>query len=167
MRTNADVVSLLMTRKPNHSLSQRFYADPDVYQADLKVAHQSPIVEKANWKLVLENNRECHHCSGSHPALCRTFPDDPDLVGGDDSEGSPVGCDHIARCEAAGLPSRHVIDPSEQWRFVRIPLLGTAVSYTMADKAAVNRRMGRVPFDNAGSCLFFHYSNTWNHFLSE
>jgi Rieske 2Fe-2S family protein len=24
-----------------------------------------------------------------------------------------------------------------------------------------------VPFDNAGSCLFFHYPNTWNHFLSD
>ena len=133
----------------------------------LKVAHQSTITEKANWKLVVENNRECYHCSGSHPSLCRTFPDDPDLVGADDSAGSPVGRAHIARCEAAGLPSKYHCDPADQWRFVRIPFLGDAVSYTMDGKAAVSKRIGAIPFDNAGSCLFFHYPNTWNHFLSD
>ncbi|WP_227590697.1 SRPBCC family protein [Cereibacter sphaeroides] len=64
---------------------------------ELKVAHRSSILEKANWKLVMENNRECYHCAGSHPALCRTFNDDPDLVGSDDSLYSPEGADHVAR----------------------------------------------------------------------
>ncbi len=58
------------------------YSAPHQPQA-LKVAHQSRIVERGNWKLVLENNRECYHCAGTHPALCRTFNDDPDLVGSD------------------------------------------------------------------------------------
>lgn len=133
----------------------------------LKVAHQSTITEQGNWKLVLENNRECYHCSGSHPSLCRTFPDDPDLVGGSDGGGSTAGTQHIERCEAAGLPARYTLGPGEQWRFVRIPFLGSAVSYTMDGKAAVSRRVGSVPFDDAGSCLFFHYPNTWNHFLSD
>lgn len=133
----------------------------------LKVAHQSTITEAANWKLVMENNRECYHCSGSHPSLCRTFNDDPDLVGADDSISSPAGLAQVERCEAAGLPSRYIADPDDQWRLVRIPFLGTAVSYTMDGKAAVARRVGQVPFDNAGSCLFFHYPNTWNHFLSD
>ncbi len=135
--------------------------------SNLKVAHQSTITEKANWKLVLENNRECYHCSGSHPSLCRTFPDDPNLVGSDASTSSNVGLAHVERCEKAGLPSSYVINDSEQWRFVRIPFLGDAVSYTMDGRAAVSRRIGSVPFDNAGSCLFFHYPNTWNHFLSD
>lgn len=134
---------------------------------DTKAAFQSTIIEKANWKLVLENNRECYHCSGSHPSLCRTFNDDPDLVGADDSISSPVGAAHVKRCEEAGLPSKYVIDPSEQWRFVRIPFIGAATSYTMDGKAAVSKRVGQVPFDNAGTCLFFHYPNTWNHFLSD
>jgi Rieske 2Fe-2S family protein len=29
-----------------------------------KVAVQTTLMEKANWKLVLENNRECYHCNG-------------------------------------------------------------------------------------------------------
>lgn len=134
--------------------------------ADLKVAFQSRIVENGNWKLVLENNRECYHCAGSHPALCRTFNDDPNLVGGDDSLSSPVGAAHVERCEAAGLPSRYLISESEQWRLVRIPFVGNAVSYTMDGKAAAPK-LPSMPFANAGSLLFFHYPNTWNHFLSD
>lgn len=133
---------------------------------DLKVAHQSRIVENGNWKLVLENNRECYHCAGSHPALCRTFNDDPDLVGSDDSLSSPAGAAHVNRCEAAGLPSRYVISPEENWRLVRIPFVGDAVSYTMDGKAAATLLPG-MPFANAGSLLFFHYPNTWNHYLSD
>ncbi len=133
---------------------------------DLKVAYQSTIIEKGNWKLVLENNRECYHCAGQHPALCRTFNDDPFLVGGDDSLSSPVGAAHVNRCEAAGLPSKYLIDPSEQWRLVRIPFVGDAVSYTMDGKAAAPLIPG-MPFANAGTLLFFHYPNTWNHFLSD
>jgi Rieske 2Fe-2S family protein len=143
----------------------RYLAPHDL--TNLKVAHQSKIVEQANWKLVLENNRECYHCSSNHPSLCVTFPDDPNLVGADDSSSSNVGKAHVQRCEAAGLPSKYVVDPSEQWRFVRIPFLGDAVSYTLDGKAAVAKRIGSVPFDNAGSCLYFHYPNTWNHFLSD
>ncbi len=134
--------------------------------ADLKVAYRSSIVEGGNWKLVLENNRECYHCAGSHPALCRTFDDNPDLVGADDSLSAPEGAAHVKRCEAAGLPANYVISPNEQWRLVRIPFVGDAVSYTMDGKAAAPLIPG-MPFANAGSLLFFHYPNTWNHFLSD
>ena len=133
---------------------------------DLKVAYQSRITENGNWKLVLENNRECYHCAGSHPSLCRTFNDDPDLVGADDSLSSPAGAAHVNRCEEAGLPSRYVISPEENWRLVRIPFVGDAVSYTMDGKAAAPLLPG-MPFANAGSLLFFHYPNTWNHYLSD
>ena len=141
------------------------YAAPH-RMTDLKVAHQSRIVENGNWKLVLENNRECYHCAGSHPSLCRTFNDDPDLVGSDDSLSSPAGSAHVNRCEAAGLPSRYLISEDEQWRLVRIPFIGDAVSYTMDGKPAAPLIPG-LPFANAGTLLFFHYPNTWNHFLSD
>ncbi len=141
------------------------YAAPHNLQ-ELKVAHTSTIVENGNWKLVMENNRECYHCAGSHPSLCRTFNDDPDLVGGDDSLSSPVGAAHVQRCEEAGLPSKYLISDDEQWRLVRIPFIGAAVSYTMDGKAAAPLIPG-MPFANAGSLLFFHYPNTWNHFLSD
>jgi glycine betaine catabolism A len=39
-----------------------------------KLAYQSVLVEKANWKLVMENARECYHCTGWHPELKVSFP---------------------------------------------------------------------------------------------
>lgn len=142
------------------------YAGPHD-MANLKVAYQSSIVEQGNWKLVMENNRECYHCAGSHPSLCRTFPEDPKVFGTNPAEQAPVLRDHIARCEAAGLPSRFNAAPDAQWRFIRIPFLGQAASYTMDGRPAVSKRVGRVPFDDAGSCLAYHYPSSWNHFLSD
>lgn len=135
---------------------------------EAKVAHCSTIVEKANWKLVIENNRECYHCAGSHPSLCRTYSDNPRMtaMSGPDKASDEILA-HWARCEAAGLPSRFVHHPEMQWRLARIPLLNNAESYTMSTRAAVSKRMGTMPFNDAGSLLFFHYPNTWNHFLAD
>ena len=33
----------------------------------LKVAVQDDYIEDANWKLVMENNRECYHCDAGIP----------------------------------------------------------------------------------------------------
>ncbi|WP_136683717.1 aromatic ring-hydroxylating oxygenase subunit alpha [Falsirhodobacter xinxiangensis] len=136
--------------------------------ADAKVAFSSTIVENGNWKLVFENNRECYHCGGAHPSLCRTYSDNPNMTAmeGPDS-ASPDILEHWHRCEAAGLPSRFVNDPGFQWRLARIPLLNNAESYTMSTKAAVKKRMGAMPFNDAGALLFYHYPNTWNHFLGD
>lgn len=135
---------------------------------DAKVAHQSRIVEKGNWKLVIENNRECYHCGGSHPSLCRTFSDNPKIAAMDGPHSASAEIlAHWARCEAAGLPSRFVHAPDFQWRLARIPLLNNAESYTMTTRAAVARRMGQMPFNDAGSLLLYHYPNTWNHFLGD
>jgi glycine betaine catabolism A len=49
------------------------YAAPHQF-ANAKLAHQSVLVEYANWKLVMENARECYHCATGHPELSRTFP---------------------------------------------------------------------------------------------
>ena len=37
-----------------------------------KVAHQVDVIEDGNWKLVMENNRECYHCDG-HPELVSAY----------------------------------------------------------------------------------------------
>lgn len=38
-----------------------------------KVAHQTSIIEDGNWKLTMENNRECHHCEANHPELLGAY----------------------------------------------------------------------------------------------
>lgn len=150
---------------PLHSQAETYLAPHAL--SDLKVAHQSSIIEQGNWKLVMENNRECYHCSSNHPSLCVTFPEDPRLFGGTDGTGAPVLEQHIERCEKAGLPSKFRIAHDEQWRFIRIPFLKNASSYTLDGKPAVSKRVGAVPFDEAGSLLLYHFPNSWNHFLSD
>ena len=39
--------------------------------AGTKIAKQIDIVEHGNWKLTMENNRECYHCSANHPGADR------------------------------------------------------------------------------------------------
>ncbi|TPW30235.1 aromatic ring-hydroxylating oxygenase subunit alpha [Pararhizobium mangrovi] len=134
-----------------------------------KVAHSSTIVEKGNWKLVWENNRECYHCSGMHPALCRTFPLDPEIVAGTAAPGhlSPAMTAHFERCVAAGAPAEFQLGGEGQYRLVRMPLQAGALSYTMDGKPAVSRPLGHVGLPDAGSLLKFHYPSTWNHFLPD
>ncbi|MDS9469850.1 aromatic ring-hydroxylating dioxygenase subunit alpha [Paracoccus sp. MBLB3053] len=145
----------------------RYLAPHDLENS--KIAHESTIIEKGNWKLVWENNRECYHCAGNHPSLCRTFPEDPRAIGnmGDGSELATALDKHVSRCEAVGAPSAYRIAEHGEWRFVRTPLLETAESYTMDGKAAVTRPNSSIPFKDAGALLKFMYPATWNHFLSD
>jgi len=135
---------------------------------DAKVAHSSTIIEEGNWKLVWENNRECYHCSGSHPALCRSFPLDPEVAGvsADGSISARLQA-HFDRCKAAGAPAQFAMPGDGQYRLARMPLEAPAVSYTMDGKAAVAKQLGRVALPDAGSLLVFHYPSTWNHFLPD
>ncbi|MCI5041012.1 MAG: aromatic ring-hydroxylating dioxygenase subunit alpha [Donghicola eburneus] len=133
-----------------------------------KVAYESSIIENGNWKLVWENNRECYHCAGNHPSLCRTFPEDPNAIGNDlDGEDPELLTKHIARCEAVGAPSAYLEASHGEWRFVRTPLLGQGESYTMDSKVASTKPNSTLPFKDAGALLYFLYPTTWNHFLSD
>ena len=72
-------------------------------------------------------------------------------LGGVGGEGlSDVLDRHVARCELAGAPSAFRIDPLGRWRFVRMPLLGKAESYTMDGKAAVSPAELFVPVQGRG-----------------
>lgn len=133
-----------------------------------KVAHESRIVEKGNWKLVWENNRECYHCSGNHPELCKSFPETPTFTDLKAVEDDPELGDLWARSEAAGLPARYRADADGQFRLMRVPLIGDAVSYTMNGKPAVRRKLSdEAPDGHFGALLLYHYPTTWNHVLGD
>lgn len=133
---------------------------------DCKVAFESNIVEKGNWKLVFENNRECYHCDGSHPELLQSFVDNLS-VGGTSGDDDPELSAYWNKCEKAGLPSRLVMDIKGQFRMTRIPLSKGAVSYTMDGKPAVTSRLDTTGEADIGALLYFNYPSTWNHFLGD
>lgn len=135
---------------------------------DAKVVFASTIVERANWKLVWENNRECYHCPGNHPELCRTFPATPTVAGPEAVAGNERLQRRWEQWEAAGLPSRFHLSRTGQSRITRMPLLDDAVSYTLDGSAAVGRPLSdSVPRGDVGALLMFHYPSTWNHVLAD
>ena len=169
-RELAGLVYICLAETPPDFATYADLARPYLAPHDLgnaKIAFESSIIEEGNWKLVWENNRECYHCGGNHPALCRTFPDDPAVTGIEDGATPPHLMAHFDRCEPAGLPSRFHIAEDGQFRIARMPLKVGAKSYTMDGGLAVQPWLGRVPFDDAGSLLKFHYPTTWNHFLPD
>ena len=135
--------------------------------ANCKVAYESSIVEKGNWKLVFENNRECYHCDGSHPELLNSFVENLSVAGVATDDEDPELAVFLDRWEAAGLPSRLVMAENGQYRMTRIPLAPNAVSYTMDGKPAVAGRLDQSGVENIGALLYFNYPSTWNHFLGD
>jgi glycine betaine catabolism A len=135
---------------------------------ETKVAFESTIIERANWKLVWENNRECYHCAANHPELCRTYPEDPAVTGVDAGKNNPRIAAKWARWEALGLPSTFHISPSGQYRTARMPLIEGTVSYTMTGNAAVRRPLtDAITEKDIGTLLLFHYPSIWNHIMGD
>ena len=133
-----------------------------------KVAFETTIVEKANWKLVWENNRECYHCSANHPELTRSFPETPTITGVDGAESNPVITSKWKHWESLGLPSRFHLSDNGQYRTTRMPLIEGTVSFTMDGKAAVRRPLiDGIAEPDLGTLLLFHYPSIWNHVLAD
>ena len=133
---------------------------------EAKVAYESSIVEKGNWKLVWENNRECYHCPANHPELCGTYPESPVVTSIDGIDSDPAMLEHRADCEAAGLPSWFQIDEAGQYRLTRTPLLDDSVSYTMSGRPAVKTGLSdSISAGRIGTLMLYHYPTTWNHVL--
>jgi len=142
------------------------YMEP--YDMDhAKVAVESRILEKANWKLVIENNRECYHCNGSHPELLNTLLEWDDVT---DPRANQAFKDHVAECttrwEADNIPYAHASFGLRN-RIVRMPLLKGTVSMTMDGKPGCNKLMGRITDPDLGSMRILHLPHSWNHCMGD
>lgn len=142
------------------------YLEP--YQMDnVKVAVESSIVEKANWKLVLENNRECYHCNGAHPELLNSLQEFDDT---DDPRATPDYKSLVAR-KQADWDGENVPWQLKRFgkrnRLTRTPLLNGTVSMTMDGQPGCRKLMGRLQSPDMGSLRILHLPNSWNHFMGD
>ncbi|WP_288479311.1 glycine-betaine demethylase subunit GbcA, partial [uncultured Pseudomonas sp.] len=132
-----------------------------------KVAVRTDLVEQANWKLVLENNRECYHCSGSHPELLNTLLEWDDVT---DPRASQAFKDQVAACtsrwDADNIPYAHASFGLRN-RIVRMPLLAGTVSMTMDGKPGCKKLMGRIKDPDLGSMRILHLPHSWNHCMGD
>ncbi|MFM9270623.1 aromatic ring-hydroxylating oxygenase subunit alpha [Halomonas elongata] len=140
----------------------------DLYDMDnVKVAVESSIVEQANWKLVIENNRECYHCNGAHPELLNSLQEFDDS---EDPRATPAYKELVARkqgeWQATGVPWE-LKRLGRRNRLTRTPLLDGTVSMTMDGKQACRKLMGRLPSPDLGVLRILHLPNSWNHFMGD
>lgn len=129
-----------------------------------KVAHEDNIIENANWKLVIENNRECYHCAGSHPELTFSLtafamPDDP-RADGFFSEIMPRKAKDWDRL---GLPHKPA-PGGDKFRCIRLPFINDALSMTLDGSLACRKLLGDLTEKDLGSVRMFHVPGNWNHF---
>ena len=159
-----------LAEQPTSLADYRRDVEPFLAPVDVdncKVAHESTIIERGNWKLVMENNRECYHCAGSHPELCETLAE-YDAV--DDPRADPAFGDLLDRkyrdWDALGLPYRPT--PHQlRYRAVRLPYINGAVSMTMDGKLASQRLLGGLTDPDLGSVRMLSLPNSWNHVGSD
>ncbi|MCU1399424.1 MAG: Rieske (2Fe-2S) domain protein [Acidimicrobiales bacterium] len=136
----------------------------------VKVAHTQVIVEQSNWKLVMENNRECYHCVGAHPELMHSIAE----FDGPGSSASGHGVEEMlerkfAAWDAAGITHEHTTAGGQEWRVVRIPFTNDSVAMTLDGSPACTKLLGHLDesLRELGSVRVLHLPNTWNHVQSD
>ena len=144
--------------------------------ADCKVIWQEDIVENGNWKLTMENNRECYHCVANHPELLNSmyefgFGYQPSAANAEkvqefrdliEAEGK--------RWESCGLASAEIdlLDScATAYRTQRLPLDKAGESQTMDGNVACQKLLGDLTQRNLGGLSFWTQPNSWHHFMSD
>lgn len=143
----------------------------------LKVAHQSDLIEKANWKQVMENNRECHHCASNHPELLVGLQDNGFGKGLPENEGEAApDCDYEAyfseqreNWKKKNLPSALIEFPDNLWwRVVRLPLnKGTYTHHHVPGELGCKKLLHNFKKPEASGVSLWTHPNGWNHFLCD
>ncbi|TDT29806.1 aromatic ring-hydroxylating oxygenase subunit alpha [Naumannella halotolerans] len=143
-----------------------------------KVAAQIDLVEHANWKLVMENNRECYHCEAGHPELtCTFFPTYGHAVEDIPTRLLPAHARYLqaehdleTACSDRGYPYELIHEltgrPSA-FRIQREALDGAGESYTIDGTAASQKLLGDLDTPRLGRLSLHHQPNMWSHFLAD
>ncbi|GAA0336945.1 aromatic ring-hydroxylating dioxygenase subunit alpha [Sphingomonas oligophenolica] len=135
-----------------------------------KVAVQEELVEDANWKLVMENNRECYHCDGNHPELLACLGSEGFGKGLPEDGATETARIDAERAEWKRLGIYHdLIEFPEGWwhRVARLPLANGAVSQTMDGKVASRKLLGPFTEPNTSSLSVWTQPNSWHHFCCD
>lgn len=126
---------------------------------DAKLATSMTIVDQANWKLVMENGRECHHCGVCHPQLKVPFP----LSAADrgDHEEAALFALYAERMAAAGVE----IGPrsGDWWHIGRFPLNEGSLSFSLDGAPLVSIPMMTACGGDVGTLRWATEPNSFCH----
>jgi glycine betaine catabolism A len=133
--------------------------------ARMKVAVQDNLIEDANWKLVMENNRECYHCDAGHPELISVL--------GTTGFGKDAPTDnHLeakrAEWHALGFDNDLIEFPDSWWhRIARLALANGAVTQSIDGKLACQKLIGPFTAPESSSLSVWTQPNSWHHFCCD
>ncbi|MGN6652717.1 aromatic ring-hydroxylating oxygenase subunit alpha [Trinickia sp.] len=144
-----------------------------------KIAYEMDIIENGNWKLVMENNRECYHCGGTHPELTQSFlAHDFGFCPDGQSEESLADYEQYlannearsAEWEKAGYECAlfESLDESVETNFrsQRLVIANAGESQTMDTKVASTKLLGKLERRDLGDVhMWGHHS--WTHVMSD
>jgi len=131
----------------------------------LKVAVQDDYIEDANWKLVMENNRECYHCDVGHPELISVL--------GTTGFGRDAPADDYletkrAEWQALGIDHDVIEFPDGWWhRVARLALANGAVTQSIDGKLACQKLIGPFKAPETSSLSVWTQPNSWHHFCCD
>jgi glycine betaine catabolism A len=143
----------------------------------LKVAVQDDYVEDANWKLVMENNRECYHCDAGHPELIsvlgtygfgKGLPEDGEADIVDDSSYDALVATKREEWKALGIDRDLIEFPDGWWhRVARLALANGAVTQSIDGKLACQKLIGQFKEPETSSLSVWTQPNSWHHFCCD
>lgn len=144
---------------------------------EARVAARTELVEEGNWKLVMENNRECYHCDG-HPELLRTFfptygyteENVPPQLRSAHDRYLRADAETRATYEELGLPYaliEELDDRTTGFRVQRDALDLAGESFTPDGRAASARLLGDLPTPRLGHLALHLQPNSWFHVVAD
>ncbi len=182
VRTLAGLIFICLADEPPTDFDEAAeFIEPYLTPFDLanaKVAFQTDIVESGNWKLTMENNRECHHCDGAHPELITAyFP----LFGYTEADITPRLRPVYERFQAAeaaldearakiGFPAearRELDNRPTGFQISHAPLDGHGSSFGVDGAPVCTKLMGSIADPKFGDLSMHFQPNSWFHFLSD
>ena len=122
------------------------YAGPLDF-TNMKLAATDVMIEQANWKLVMENARECYHCPTGHPELGTSFP--VTMKRHFEIRDSEREAAFTAAMDSAGLP--HAAKEGDWWQIARFPLNEGSSSISMDGQPLVKKLLVEANGGDVGS----------------
>lgn len=129
-----------------------------------RVAARQHYSVRANWKMLVENNRECYHCRVNHPEFCRS---NYDLGMAGDTRTSRAYEAALAeqhrRWVGLGLAPREVSFANDGWfRVARLPLREGYATESLSGRL-VAPLLGELTDPDVGSLRLITLPNLWAH----
>lgn len=180
-RSISGLIFINMSDEPNNdidevaTLVEPYFAAHQLGRS--KVAHQIDLIEEGNWKLSMENNRECYHCD-LHPELGCTYfitwgyPEDqiPPHLQETHQRYLAAEAELEQKCLAHDMHYKGVEELDTRlfgFRIQREALDGEGESYSLTGAKLVNKLLGDFDDAKLGRLSMHAQPNFWCHFMAD